>query len=139
MASDIHFKTGQIIVSQAWRVPFLRHEGLVVVDPNNEVWVLHNKGLQHPHKERLHVFLRRNPSIKIKNSRLVGVSYYDIMETFEKQCSHRAFSLLAFNCEHFIDCMEGKSPQSQQMIHVGAGLACVALAAIFVYLKYFKK
>jgi hypothetical protein len=121
------YKSGEIIEASPKILPFIKHCGVLLVE-NGKVLVLHNTPFKGTIQEDLEEWKKSRLKIKIYNSKLVGKSNSDIIKQFSK-CKDR-YQLFTYNCEHFIDCMEGRKQSSEQVT-----LFVTAIVAFLIYKK----
>jgi hypothetical protein len=125
------YKSGQVIKGSPKIFPIIDHFGILIVE-NGNVFVLHNTPFKGSITESLKEWEKSRFKIKIKDSKLIGKSNSDIKKQFLK-CK-KDYNLFSYNCEHFIDCMEGKKQRSEQIL-----LFAGSIAAFLVYRKFVKK
>ena len=129
------YKSGQVIKTIAYEVPiinepFMYHFGIIFVEEDGSVFVLHNSLDKGTIKETLEVFLSSREVEEILPSKLENLSNEELLYRF-KQCDDE-FDYLRYNCEHFIDCMEGSRPKSEQAV-----LYALILVTLIVVIKKF--
>jgi hypothetical protein len=129
------YKSGQVIKTIAYEVPvvkqpFMYHFGIILVEEDGSVFVLHNSLDKGTIRESLDVFLSSREIDEILPSKLENLSNEELIYRF-KQCD-ADFDYLRYNCEHFIDCMEGSKPKSEQ-----AFLYALILVTLIVVIKKF--
>ena len=114
----MEYKSGQIVKTIAYQyvgTPVMYHFGVILVDDQTgEVFVLHNSLDKGTIQETLEVFLQEREIAEVLPSSLENLTNEQIIQRFEN-CDGD-FDYLAFNCEHFIDCMEGTTPKSEQLV-----------------------
>ena len=129
----MEYKSGQIIKTIAYEVPlidepFMYHFGVILVENDGSVFVLHNSIDKGTIKETLEVFLQSREIEEILPSSLENMSNEQIMIRFE-QCDGD-FDYINYNCEHFVDCMEGSTHKSEQAV-----LYVLILVTLYLALK----
>tara|TARA_R100001594_G_C3898777_1_gene230281 strand:- start:46 stop:438 length:393 start_codon:yes stop_codon:yes gene_type:complete len=116
----MQYRSGQIIKTIAYEVPivdqpFMFHFGVIFVNEDNgKVYVYHNSLDKGTIKEPLEVFLSSREIEEILPSKLENLTNDELRIRFQ-QCQGD-FDYVRYNCEHFIDCMEGSKLKSEQAV-----------------------
>jgi len=120
--------SGQEIKRKATK-PFLKHFGIVLKN-DKEIYVLHNSRrgggtIIQAYDE----WLEGKELLQIKDTSLVGKSNQYILNQFNT--CYSTYNLFTNNCEHFTDCMTGRTRRSEQLIK----FSLLALTSIVIYKK----
>jgi hypothetical protein len=108
------YQSGQLIRSEVDSFPMLKHFGVIYVEDNGQVKVMHNTpttgGTEITSMED---FTSDRTVVDITNSPLMYLSNNELKERY-LNCSGN-FDVVRYNCEHFIDCMHGRKYGSEQV------------------------
>lgn len=98
-------QTGYLIISEPDGMPFVKHYG-IVLQTGDDVMIMHNSPNGGSQIESLNEFLSTRKIISIKETDLVNYDQNYLVERYNELCK-KGYHLTDYNCQHFIDCMDG--------------------------------
>jgi len=117
--------SGDIITSSARRLPFVNHKG-IVLKVKGDTLILHNDSDRGVCIDQMEEFLAYRYIKKVEPSILNQCSEKEILHRFQS-IYQKKYSLLSYNCDHFICTMLHKKEESKQLQFWIGGLGLLAL------------
>jgi hypothetical protein len=108
------YQSGQLLRSEVDSFPMLKHFGVIYVEDNGQVKVMHNTPTKGGTEiSTIEEFTSDRTIVDVTNSPLMLLSNDELKQRY-LDCSG-SFDLVRYNCEHFIDCMHGRKYGSEQV------------------------
>lgn len=124
--------SGDMILTRPEPISLYTHFGIILIK-GTDIYVLHNTPYKGSIIEPIEDFLSIRNLSKIEPTELNYFSPDEIYRRFTSACK-KNYHLLAYNCEHFVDCMLYRDQESEQLRRWGR-----LFLGAFAFLKITKR